>query len=141
MAKQTPEGKVKDKIINLVKGIDNSFYFMPSQNGYGQVGIPDIFFLFKRIPFWIETKSNPSHQPTTLQAQQLEKIHNAGTPAWVIDNSNVEVFVAMIKTIKDKTPAQAYKIAMKFEKDNPEILRWNKKLAPLTLSDVEIVGL
>lgn len=141
MAKQTPEGRVKKAIIDVVNGLENCFYYMPSQNGFGQTGIPDIFILYKTIPFWVETKSTPSHQPTTLQAKQLEKIHKVGTPSWVIDQSNVGVFVDMLNELKDLTPAKAIKRAKQFEKDHPETLRWNKKLEVVTLESAKVVEL
>ena len=37
----TPEGKVKNEVKKHLKD-EGIFYFMPMQNGYGLVGIPDI---------------------------------------------------------------------------------------------------
>ena len=42
MAKQTPEGRVKDAIKKKIKEINkDSFYFLPVSNGMGRHGIPD----------------------------------------------------------------------------------------------------
>lgn len=42
MAKQTPEGRVKDAIKKRIQDVHpDSFYFLPVSNGMGRHGIPD----------------------------------------------------------------------------------------------------
>ena len=92
MAKATPEGKVKKKLIDFLKSLGSDcFYYMPVQNGMGQSGIPDIMAIIKGIPFAFECKATPKQHPTVLQAYALDRIHKARGVAWVVDCENVEL--------------------------------------------------
>lgn len=78
MAKQTPEGKVKKKLLDFLKSLGGDcFYYMPVQNGMGQTGIPDVMAIIKGVPFAFECKATPKQQPTVLQAYALDRIHKA----------------------------------------------------------------
>lgn len=92
MAKATPEGKVKKKLIDFLKSLGgNCFYYMPVQNGMGQTGIPDVMAIIKGVPFAFECKATPKQHPTVLQAYALDRIHKARGVAWVVDSENVEL--------------------------------------------------
>ena len=100
MAKATPEGKVKKKLIDFLKSLgDDCFYYMPVQNGMGQSGIPDIMAIIKGVPFAFECKATPKQHPTVLQAYALDRIHRACGLAWVVDNESVELAEKMIGAI------------------------------------------
>ena len=53
----TPEGKVKSKIKEVLDKVEGLWYFMPVQNGYGKVGIPDFVGCYKGAFFAIEAKA------------------------------------------------------------------------------------
>ena len=92
MAKATPEGKVKKKLIDFLKSLGGDcFYYMPVQNGMGQTGIPDVMAIIKGVPFAFECKATPKQHPTVLQAYALDRIHKARGVAWVVDCDNVEL--------------------------------------------------
>lgn len=92
MAKATPEGKVKKKLLDFLKSLGGDcFYYMPVQNGMGQSGIPDIMAIIKGVPFAFECKATPKQHPTVLQAYALDRIHKARGVAWVVDCENVEL--------------------------------------------------
>lgn len=100
MAKATPEGKVKKKLLDFLKSLGSDcFYYMPVQNGMGQSGIPDIMAIIKGVPFAFECKATPKQHPTVLQAYALDRIHKACGFAWVIDNESVELAEKMIGAI------------------------------------------
>lgn len=91
MAKATPEGKVKKKLLDFLKSLGGDcFYYMPVQNGMGQTGIPDVMAIIKGVPFAFECKATPKQHPTVLQAYALGRIQKARGYAWVVDNESVE---------------------------------------------------
>lgn len=91
MAKATPEGKVKKKLLDFLKSLGGDcFYYMPVQNGMGQTGIPDVMAIIKGVPFAFECKATPKQHTTVLQAYALDRIQKARGYAWVVDNESVE---------------------------------------------------
>lgn len=102
MAKTTPEGKVKKKLIDFLKSLGGDcFYYMPVQNGMGQTGIPDIMAIIKGVPFAFECKATPKQHPTVLQAYALDRIHKALGFAWVVDDHTVELAKEMVRTLME----------------------------------------
>lgn len=100
MAKSTPEGKVKKKLLDFLKSLGGDcFFYMPVQNGMGQSGIPDVMAIIKGVPFAFECKATPKQHPTVLQAYALDRIHKACGFAWVVDNESVELAEKMIGAI------------------------------------------
>lgn len=100
MAKATPEGKVKKKLLDFLKSLGGDcFFYMPVQNGMGQSGIPDVMAIIKGVPFAFECKATPKQHPTVLQAYALDRIHKACGLAWVVDNESVELAEKMIGAI------------------------------------------
>lgn len=100
MAKATPEGKVKKKLLDFLKSLGGDcFFYMPVQNGMGQSGIPDVMAIIKSVPFAFECKATPKQHPTVLQAYALDRIHKACGFAWVVDNESVELAEKMIGAI------------------------------------------
>ena len=79
----TPEGKVKDAVKKVLKkhGI---WYFMPMQNGFGVVGVPDFICCFNGAFLGVETKAPgkreqttpnqnfPLHPPTNINTQHSD---------------------------------------------------------------------
>lgn len=85
----TPEGRVKARV---KKWLDDRgvYYYMPMQNGYGRVGIPDFIccvpWLNGRLVA-IETKAPGKRNNTTPnQRREIKSINQAGGFALVVDD-------------------------------------------------------
>jgi len=84
---QTPEGKVKDAVKKVLKAHD-IWFFMPMQNGFGVVGIPDFICCWKGQFFAIETKAPGKVSNTTPnQKRVIEEINLHGGWAIVVDDA------------------------------------------------------
>ena len=82
----TPEGKVKAAVKKELKerGI---WFFMPMQNGFGVVGIPDFICCWKGMFFAIETKAPGKRKDTTPnQDRTIAEIRAHDGRAIVIDD-------------------------------------------------------
>jgi Holliday junction resolvase len=84
---RTPEGKVKDACVNLLKE-HKAYYFFPVMGGYGRSGIPDIIVCHKGKFLGIECKAG-YNKPTLLQEREIAEIHKAGGAAMVIREDTV----------------------------------------------------
>lgn len=138
MAKATPEGKVKKKLIDFLKSLGGDcFYYMPVQNGMGQTGIPDVMAIIKGVPFAFECKATPKQHPTVLQAYALGRIDKARGFAWVVDNESVESAIRATKAW--------YDAFLPYDSDNPidhlkdgeakSLYRWKDKLEVMEFED------
>ena len=76
MSALTPEGKVKRKVVELLKKHD-VWYFFPASNGFGKAGIPDIIAIAKGKFIGIEVKADKTKKPTVLQVKCGEEIQRA----------------------------------------------------------------
>ncbi len=86
MAKSTPEGKVKDKIKKTIKAL-GFWYYMPSQNGMGVSGIPDLIVCAGGLFIGIETKApGKLANVTPNQQARIDEINGAGGLAVVTDD-------------------------------------------------------
>lgn len=84
---QTPEGKVKAKVKAILKA-HGIYFYMPSQNGMGVVGIPDIIACWDGRFLAIETKApGKKANVTPNQANQLKQIGDAGGITMVVDDA------------------------------------------------------
>lgn len=142
MAKATPEGKVKKKLLDFLKSLGGDcFFYMPVQNGMGQTGIPDVMAIIKGVPFAFECKATPKQHPTVLQAYALDRIHKACGFAWVIDNESVELAKKMVGAIIEAVDESAeYLNAEELEEfsrsDVTKVLyRWKDKLEIMEFED------
>jgi len=83
----TPEGKVKDAVKKVLKTRD-IWFFMPMQNGFGVVGIPDFICCWKGQFLAIETKAPGKRAQTTAnQKRTIEEIKSHGGWAIVVDDA------------------------------------------------------
>jgi Holliday junction resolvase len=101
MSAMTPEGKVKRKVVEVLKKHD-VWYFFPANNGFGKSGIPDIIAIVDGHFVGVEVKS-ATGKPTELQkicGKQIEKA--GGTWMVVSDDVTLEVLDAVIKNRKDR---------------------------------------
>lgn len=138
MAKQTPEGKVKKRLLDYLKSLgDDCFYYMPVQNGMGQTGIPDVMAIIHGVPFAFECKATPKQHPTTLQAMALDRIHKAGGMAWVVDNESVEVAITLLTTGFDYTAEFNRDVADELAESEvaQPLYRWRSKLDVMEFND------
>lgn len=87
----TPEGKVKKRIIDLLKTYgDSVYYFMPAANGFGKAGVPDIIACVRGAFVGIEVKADKrKNPPTALQEKNLAEIRTAMGHALVIDENDL----------------------------------------------------
>jgi hypothetical protein len=84
---QTPEGRVKDDVKKVLKARD-IWFFMPMQNGFGVVGIPDFICCWKGQFLAIETKAPGKRgQTTPNQERRIEEIKTHGGWAIVVDDA------------------------------------------------------
>lgn len=141
MAKATPEGKVKKKLIDFLKSLGGDcFYYMPVQNGMGQTGIPDIMAIIKGVPFAFECKATPKQHPTVLQAYALDRIHKARGVAWVVDCENVELVKNSIEIIAESIINNAssyddYVEQLVDTNKESRLYRWKDKLEVMEFED------
>lgn len=141
MAKATPEGKVKKKLIDFLKSLGGDcFYYMPVQNGMGQTGIPDVMAIIKGVPFAFECKATPKQHPTVLQAYALDRIHKARGVAWVVDCENVELVKNSIEIIAESIINNAssyddYVEQLVDTNKDSRLYRWKDKLEVMEFED------
>ena len=88
----TPEKKVKDKCVKLLKAYD-VYYFFPATHGYGRSGVPDIICCIKSKTalghfLAIECKAG-DNKPTALQEKEMADIRNHGGSTFVINETNL----------------------------------------------------
>lgn len=97
MSYNTPEGKVKKKVVEVLKK-HGVWYFFPANNGFGVAGIPDIVAVVKGQFLGIEVKADRTKKPTELQMQCGAKIQRAG--GWwmvVFDQESLDMLSVMIE--------------------------------------------
>lgn len=141
MAKATPEGKVKKKLIDFLKSLGGDcFYYMPVQNGMGQTGIPDVMAIIKGVPFAFECKATPKQHPTVLQAYALDRIHKACGVAWVVDCENVELVKNSVEIIAESIINNAssyddYVEQLVDTNKESRLYRWRDKLEVMEFED------
>jgi Holliday junction resolvase len=82
MSATTPEGKVKRKLVEMLKQ-EGVWYFFPAANGMGRAGIPDVIGVVKGQFVGIECKADATKKPTALQMQCAAHIKAAGG-AWFL---------------------------------------------------------
>lgn len=85
----TPEGRVKDAIKKLLnaRGI---WYFMPSANGFGKVGVPDFICCWEGRFLAIEAKAPGKINNTTPnQKMRIEEINNSMGIAFAADDVKI----------------------------------------------------
>lgn len=97
---RTPEGKVKDKVVSILKE-HGAYYFFPATGGYGRSGIPDIVCCFQGRFIAFECKAG-KNMPTALQAREINAITDAGGQAFVIGEANIYLVSGILKLLRDE---------------------------------------
>ena len=96
---RTPEGKVKDKVVAILKE-HGAYYFFPATGGYGRSGVPDIVCCFQGRFIAFECKAG-KNTVTALQAREINAIEAAGGVAFVIYEDNVQLVSSILKLLKE----------------------------------------
>lgn len=94
---QTPEKKVKDKCVKLLKAY-GVYYFFPATHGYGRSGVPDIICCVGGRFLAVECKAGEG-KPTALQEKEMADIRKQGGLAIVINESNLTMLERVVKSL------------------------------------------
>lgn len=93
----TPEKKVKDKCVKLLKA-NGVYYFFPATHGFGRSGVPDIICCANGKFLGIECKAG-NNQPTALQEKEMQSIRDAGGKTIVINETNLTMLGELIEEL------------------------------------------
>lgn len=93
----TPESKVKKQVKKILDDL-GAYHFSPMMDGYGKSGVPDIIACYKGRFLAIECKSG-KNTPTLLQLRNMENIKRNEGYAIVVNESNIEALLALVKEI------------------------------------------
>lgn len=103
----TPEKKVKDKVVKLLKD-HGVYYFFPATHGYGRSGVPDIICCCNGAFIGIECKAG-NNKPTALQEKEMRSIRSSGGVTRVINEENiVEVLEVICNAQGNANPNGSY---------------------------------
>ena len=94
----TPEKRVKDKVVAVLKGA-GVYYFFPATHGFGRSGVPDIVCCVSGKFLAIECKAN-GNKPTALQIREIEAIRRSDGCAVVVDETNWDMIPDLIRKLK-----------------------------------------
>jgi Holliday junction resolvase len=94
----TPEKKVKDKVVKILKE-HGVYYFFPATFGMGRSGVPDIVCCVDGKFMAIECKAG-ANTTTALQDREIASINAAGGTAYVVNEDNIDAVTGFIKIMK-----------------------------------------
>lgn len=95
---QTPEKRVKDKVVGILKA-EGVYYFFPATHGYGRSGVPDIIACVSGHFLGIECKAG-KNKPTALQIREIEGIRASGGVAIVANEENWDSVRELIRKLR-----------------------------------------
>ena len=96
----TPEKKVKDKIVTVLKD-EGVYYFFPATHGYGRSGVPDIIACVNGRFLAIECKAGGG-KLTALQVREIEHIRRCGGVAVVANEENWDMVRPLLRELSSK---------------------------------------
>ena len=91
----TPEKKVKDKVVKLLKAY-GVYYFFPATHGFGRSGVPDVVCCLNGHFLAVECKAG-NNKPTALQEKEMADIRNAGGTTFVINELNLTLLDSYLR--------------------------------------------
>jgi len=94
---QTPEKKVKDAVVKILKN-NGVYYFFPVTGGFGRSGVPDIVGCHRGVFVAIECKAG-KNKPTALQFAEMAKIEKAGGVAVWVNEETLHIVEEVINLI------------------------------------------
>jgi len=97
----TPEKKVKDKVVAILKQ-EGAYYFFPATHGFGRSGVPDVVACVNGYFLAIECKAG-KNKPTALQIREIENIRHAGGVAVVVNETNWDMLPELVRKLKRGT--------------------------------------
>jgi Holliday junction resolvase len=97
----TPEKKVKDKIVKVLKE-EGVYYFFPATHGFGRSGVPDIVGCVNGYFLAIEVKAG-TNKPTTLQVREIEAIRRCNGVAVVANDENWDMVRDIVRRMKEQS--------------------------------------
>lgn len=97
----TPEKKVKDKVVAILKQ-EGAYYFFPATHGFGRSGVPDVVACVNGYFLGIECKAG-KNKPTALQIREIENIRHAGGVAVVVNETNWDMLPELVRKLKRGT--------------------------------------
>jgi Holliday junction resolvase len=97
---QTPESKVKAKVVKLVKAY-GIYYFFPATHGFGRSGVPDVICCANGKFLAIECKAG-TNKPTALQEKEINDIQKSGGFAYVINETNLPTLENILRSLLDE---------------------------------------
>jgi len=95
---QTPEKKVKDRVVAVLK-MEEVYYFFPATHGYGRSGVTDIIACVNGHFLAIECKAGGG-KLTALQIREIKHILACNGEAVVANESNVEMIHNLVRRLK-----------------------------------------
>lgn len=98
---RTPEGKVKDKVVAVLKR-EGIYYFFPATHGMGRSGVPDIICCVAGSFLAIECKAGKG-KTTALQDREIDAIRTAGGVALVVNEENAVEVANAIRSIRERS--------------------------------------
>ena len=96
----TPEKKVKDKVVKLLKA-NEVYYFFPNTHGFGRSGVPDIICCVRGKFLGIECKAG-DNKPTALQEKEMQSIRDAGGKTLVVNENNISDIESIVKEMSNE---------------------------------------
>lgn len=100
----TPEKKVKDKVVGILKE-EGVYYFFPATHGFGRSGVPDIVCCVNGHFLGIECKAG-TNKPTALQVREIEAIRRSNGVAIVVNEENWDMVRALVRKLKERANDQ-----------------------------------
>ena len=100
----TPEKKVKNKCVTLIKAY-GVYYFFPSMNGFGRSGVPDIICCANGLFLGIECKAG-NNKPTALQEKEMQSIRDSGGKTIVVNEDNLTMLGELIEELLNGNTTQ-----------------------------------
>ena len=97
----TPEKKVKDKVVAILKQ-EGAYYFFPATHGFGRSGVPDVVACVNGHFLAIECKAG-KNKITALQAREIQSIRRANGVAVVVNEDNWDMLPELIRKLKRST--------------------------------------
>lgn len=92
------EADVKAAVKDCLKAM-RAWYFMPSMNGYGRAGVPDIIGVLNGTMFAAETKFS-GNKPTPAQKCELAAITRSGGVAMLINENNLDTLADIMSDVE-----------------------------------------
>jgi Holliday junction resolvase len=105
----TPEKKVKNKVVEILKAHE-VYYFFPATYGMGRSGVPDTVGCFNGYFIAIECKAN-GNKTTALQDRELALIKKAGGIQMVVDETNIGEVAVLLSVLKQKRERSSIEVA------------------------------